>query len=147
MYHQLSHEERYRISAEVRAGQSLRAVARLLGRSPSTVSRELRRNATNNDGLYRPDKAQRYCVARRRRCRRGPRYAHGQLAMIERLIRRRWSPRQVCGTLRAAGTPVPSHETLREMRLLLGAGLFGFIEPEPVRQELSQKVNPPKKTR
>jgi IS30 family transposase len=112
MYHQLSHEERYRISAEVRAGQSLRAVARLLGRSPSTVSRELRRNATNNDGLYRPDKAQRYCVARRRRCRRGPRFGRGQLAMVERLIRRRWSPRQVCGTLRAAGTPVPSHETI-----------------------------------
>ena len=35
----------------------------------------------------------------------------------------------------------------REMQRLLGAGLFGFIEPEPVRQDPGQKVNPPKKTR
>jgi IS30 family transposase len=112
MYHQLSHEERYRISAEIRAGRSIRDVARQLGRAPSTISRELRRNVTPNDGWYRPDKAQRFSTARRRRCRRGPRYCRGQLAVVERLLRRRWSPRQVCGTLRAEGTAVPSHETI-----------------------------------
>lgn len=129
MYHQLSHEERYRISAEVRAGRSLRQVARELGRAPSTISRELQRNATTNDGLYRPDKAQRYCVARRRRCRRGPHFSRGQLAVVERLLRRRWSPRQIAGTLRAEGTPVPSHETIyRHIRRDKRAGgrLFEF---------------------
>ena len=129
MYHQLSQAERYRIPAELKAGCSLRQVAAALGRSPSTISRELKRNATRHDGSYRPEKADKYCVARRRRCRRVPRYTRHQLAEVERLIRRRWSPKQVCGTLRAAGTDVPSHETIyRHIRRDKAAGgeLFRF---------------------
>ena len=50
--------------------------------------------------------------------------------MVERLLRRRWSPRQVCGTLRKAGTAVPSHETIyRHIRRDKRAGgiLFRFM--------------------
>jgi IS30 family transposase len=129
MYHQLSQAERYRIPAELRAGRSIRQVAKALGRAPSTISRELRRNVTRHDGFYRPEKAHRYCVARRRRCRRIPRYTRRDLAEVERLIRRRWSPRQVCGTLRVVGIPVPSPETIyRHLRRdkVAGGELFRF---------------------
>ena len=112
MYHQLSQAERYRIPAELKAGLSIRQVADALGRAPSTISRELKRNATRHDGFYRSEKAHKYCVARRRRCRRVPRYTRGDLAEVERLIRRCWSPRQVWGTLRVVGIPVPSPETI-----------------------------------
>ena len=47
----------------------------------------------------------------------------------------------------APATDAVQQDPRREMQRLLGAGLFGFIEPEPVRQEPGQKVNPPKKTR
>jgi transposase, IS30 family len=49
-YHQLSLTEREKMFAFKTSGLSLRAVARKLGRSPATISRELRRNAK----YYRP---------------------------------------------------------------------------------------------
>jgi transposase, IS30 family len=48
-YHQLTQEERYRITAHRMAGNSLAQIARLLQRHPSTIGRELRRNATRHD--------------------------------------------------------------------------------------------------
>ena len=47
----------------------------------------------------------------------------------------------------APATDAVQQDPRREMQRILGAGLFGFIEPEPVRQEPGQKVNPPRKTR
>ena len=44
-YEQLSYEERSTIALGIQQGMSVRAMARALGRSPSTVSRECRRNA------------------------------------------------------------------------------------------------------
>ncbi len=48
----LSMDEREEISRGMAAGVSLRSVARRLGRAPSTISRELRRNE-NTNGLLR----------------------------------------------------------------------------------------------
>jgi IS30 family transposase len=42
-YHHLSPEDRAMIMIECQNGSSLRSIARRLGRSPSTLSRELRR--------------------------------------------------------------------------------------------------------
>ena len=67
-YTHLAPDERYYINARLEAGDSQSEIARSLGRSPSTVSRELKRNT----GLrgYRPKQAQRlgdYRHAARRR--------------------------------------------------------------------------------
>ena len=43
-YHHLTQEERYQIYAFRKAGFTIRAIAYELGRSPSTISRELQRN-------------------------------------------------------------------------------------------------------
>jgi transposase-like protein len=50
----LSEDERVRIADLRRAGEGVRAIAREVGRSPATVSRELRRNADASSGTYRP---------------------------------------------------------------------------------------------
>ena len=100
-YHQLTQEERYLISAHRMAGASQRAIARLLHRSPSTVSRELRRNATTHDWRYRPSKAHRYAEARRRRCRRGPQFNEQVHRQVEAALKLRWSPDQIVGRFRA----------------------------------------------
>ena len=62
-YKQLTENERYQIYAMNKAGHSQKEIAELLGRSASTISRELRRNR----GLrgYRPAEAQRLSQARR----------------------------------------------------------------------------------
>lgn len=111
-YHQLTQEERYCITALLMSGHSRSQIARTLGRHPSTVSRELRRNATRHDGDYRAEKAHSYAVARRRRCRRRAHFSAIDMALVARLIRRKWSPEQVAGTLRQRGRLRISHETI-----------------------------------
>jgi len=112
MYHQLTQEERYLISAHRMAGATQAAIARLLQRAPSTVSRELQRNVTPHDLRYRPGKAHRYAQARRRRCRRGPRFSAQVHRRVDAALKLRWSPDQIVGHFRAEGVVVPSHETI-----------------------------------
>ena len=61
MYSQLTEPERYTRSVLKREGCSLRSIARILQRNPSTISREIRRNATAVQGkpraLYVPQGA------------------------------------------------------------------------------------------
>ena len=63
-YRQLTQEERYRITAHRMSGDSQADIARMLDRHPSTIGRELRRNATAHDGGYRAEKAHSYATAR-----------------------------------------------------------------------------------
>lgn len=111
-YHQLTQEERYLIAAQRMGGQSSAAIARLLGRHRSTITRELRRNATHHDDRYRAEKAHDYAVARRRRCRRRAHFSAAAMATVARLIRRRWSPEQIAGDLARRGRLRVSHETI-----------------------------------
>jgi len=111
-YRQLAREERYLISQLLQMGLSQRAIAAKLGRSPSTVSREVRRNATTHDGAYRHCKADRYARARRRRCRRGPKFTPEQYALVRRYLRKKWSPEQIVGTLKPQGLLDMSHESI-----------------------------------
>src|SRR5438128_5524622 len=55
----LSADERIEIYGGLQRGESIRAIARGLGRAPSTVSRERRRNQRPGSGTYRPLLAQR----------------------------------------------------------------------------------------
>jgi len=59
-YRYLTFLEREDIALELAQGQSIRAIARKLGRSPSTISREVRRNAATRGGTldYRASTAQ-----------------------------------------------------------------------------------------
>ena len=52
-YNHLTAEERDRLAALMAEGRSLRAIARVLGRAASTISREIVRNALDR-GAYRP---------------------------------------------------------------------------------------------
>ena len=54
----LSQEERIQIADRLRLGDSIRAIARLLGRDPGTVSREVERNRNPESGGYEPCRAQ-----------------------------------------------------------------------------------------
>ncbi len=112
MYHQLSREERYTI-ARCRAHHwSTRSIAFVLGRSASTISRELRRNAKEYDGNYRAEVAHSYAVARRRRCRRGSQFDEQQLQLVDQLIQEDWSPEQIAGRLGKEAVLSISHETI-----------------------------------
>ena len=95
----LSLSEREEISRGLAAGRSLRAIAVRLGRSPSTISRELRRNG----GLasYRAHIAEQAAWDRARRPKRCKLALNRPLALtVARLLRQRWSPWQIAGRLK-----------------------------------------------
>lgn len=102
-YHQLTTRERYLIVEHKSMGLSIREIGKVLCRSASTVSRELRRNADKSDGRYRVEKADSYARARRRRSRLGTQFEAAQVAQVHRLLQRRWSAEQVSGRLRKQG--------------------------------------------
>ena len=113
-YHQITPDERYRLAA-LRTQQpplSNADIARRLGRHPSTVGRELRRNAAMHDGAYRPSKAQERTNGRRSRTRRGSAFTAKQWMLVEDLLAEGWSPEQISGRLLRQDILRISHETI-----------------------------------
>lgn len=102
-YHQLTYRERYLIAQHKSSGESLRAIGKMLGRSASTISRELRRNATRSDGRYRVDKADSYARARRRQSRMGTQFEPDEVELVHELMQHKWSPQQISGRLSKLG--------------------------------------------
>jgi IS30 family transposase len=96
----LSQDERVEIADLHHAGLSIRAIAAKIGRAPSTVSRELRRNATTGRrGGYRPFDAHRRACARRARVRRLRIDTNAELGrVVSELLEQRWSPEQISST-------------------------------------------------
>jgi IS30 family transposase len=105
----LSLAEREEISRGIAMGLSLRTIAGRLGRAPSTVSREIRRNGGRRH--YRASRADNTAWERAKRMQRCKLVCHPALARIvaEKLVRR-WSPRQIAGWLKRT---YPDNETLQ----------------------------------
>ncbi len=103
----LSEDERIVIADLLAAGGTVRAIAIAIGRAPSTVSREVRRN-TGAHGRYRAHHAERLARERVRGPR--PRRVSEDAVLrdaIQGLLNKRWSPEQVAHELRIrfAGRP------------------------------------------
>jgi transposase, IS30 family len=111
-YHQLSQEERYTIALLRRSFISISEIARQLGRSPSTISREIVRNRQVCDGRYRAALADSYARVRRQRERRGFRAPPELWQQVVSLLKLQWSPVQISGTLRLRSPFSVSHETI-----------------------------------
>jgi len=111
-YQQLSLDERYRIGALRHERLSLRKIAERLGRAPSTISREVRRNRYPTDGNYRALHADSITRTRRKNSRRNSHFSAHQWKEIETLLRLDWSPEQVSGHLRKISKIRISHETI-----------------------------------
>ena len=98
----LSEDERVRIADLHQAGLGVQGIAGQLGCSPSTVSRELRRNCQPGSGQYRPFAAQRLAARRRGRPGRGKLNADPVLRQsVAGRLEKRWSPEQISRALRA----------------------------------------------
>lgn len=105
----LSDAERSEIAILSQRGCSMREIAKALGRSPNTVSYELRKNSTA--GVYDPLKAkQKSRVARRsRRYRWRKIEQHPALrAFVIAMLKAHWSPDAIAGYLRHQQTELPT---------------------------------------
>ena len=112
MYSQITSGERYTLAALHAQGFSQAAIARHLGKHPSSIGREIKRNSTRYDGAYRPSRANEYSNGRRSRSRRNRQFGPEALKLVEDLIRDDYSPEQVSGFLKKAGLLRISHETI-----------------------------------
>lgn len=111
----LSLEDREEISRGLAAGESLRCIARRLGRAPSTISREIARN----DGPRRYRALRADTAARLRSKRPKPaRLAADPLlrVVVTDKLAKKWSPEQIAGWLARRYPDRPemrvSHETI-----------------------------------
>jgi IS30 family transposase len=96
-YRHLGLEERCQVAELHKAGQSIQQIAAALDRSPSSISRELKRNRGVQVG-YKPTYAQEQAAARRWKGSRLERNAELRELVLDRL-KRGWSPEQVAGWL------------------------------------------------
>ncbi|MGC4937473.1 IS30 family transposase [Kribbella sp. DT2] len=123
----LSEDERIVIADRRRARASIRVIAVELGRSASTVSREIRRNAHPGSGDYRPHAAQARADARRPRPKGGKLAANPELrAVVQGWLGLEWSPEQISRSLRRTYADSPemqvSHETIYQALYVQGRG-------------------------
>jgi IS30 family transposase len=125
-YTQLSQEERYYISSQRAKKVSFCQIAKALGRSTSTVSRELKRNLRPS-GYYAASKAHSKAVAHRRRCRRKTHFPTECWQLVFTLLEKKLSPEQISKILALLGLYTISFQSIyRVIRIDRRKGGFLF---------------------
>ena len=114
-YRRLTCEDRCRLYALRKAGQTQAEIGQVLGISQGTVSRELARNAGGRG--YRFQQAQRSAQARQQQIRHQPRKLTPRVrrALARKLRMERWSPEQLSFWLRTEHRVSLSHEWIYQM--------------------------------
>ena len=127
-YKHLSLEERYYLETAKKAGKTLIKIAQEMGRSQSTLSRELHRN-TGERG-YRHKQAMRSAQERHASKHKQVKLTDTIKEQIALLIREEWSPEQIAGRLKSKGVISLHHETIYQYVLAdkrAGGNLFKHL--------------------
>lgn len=150
----LREDERIHIADRLREKATVRVIAGELGRSASTVSREIHRNrtvGTRGEWHYRPHAAQARADARRprpkpRKISQNPELRAAVQAGLDEL----WSPEQICQALRAQFPDRPEmhvvHETVYQALYVQGRGelrreLAGALRTGRARRKPQRQAN------
>ena len=133
----LSESERIQIADLASRGHGPTAIGKLLARSPSTISRELRRNR-HASGQYRPFHAHALAATRRRRSHPLKLRTDSVLrAYVLERLRERWSPQQISRALRLAHPDEPARrvatETIYQAIYRPGSGILRKPATSPLR--------------
>jgi transposase, IS30 family len=123
----LSEAERVAIADGLIRRRSIRSLAAELGRAPSTVSREIRRNRDTGTEVYHPFRAQRRAAGRRVRPKLGKLVYNAELrAFVQGHLEQRWSPEQISRALPGLFPGRPEmrvvHETIYQALYAQGPG-------------------------
>lgn len=112
-YYQLTENERYQIYALKKAGHSQSEIAEVLGRHPSTISRELKRNR----GLrgYRPKQAEIFSSTRRQQAHKHRKVTEEVKAWVDQLTRQELSPQQTVAYIEENKGIRLHHETVYQL--------------------------------
>lgn len=105
-YHHLTIEERESLLRLWSEGKGIRQIAKELGRSPSTISREIHRNCRKRSE-YSPSAATKRYKKRRKKCCRMRKLKDPQAKRLVRwlILEQQWSPEQISHRLRFENNP------------------------------------------
>ncbi len=114
MSNNLTFYERQRLEYWLRTNQSMRAIARILRRDHTVLTRELKRNGSGDRKKYRADVAQRLCDKRVNQEHKGKldKYPELKKYVVDGL-KEEWSPDVIAGKLKLSGAKQTiSHESI-----------------------------------
>jgi len=127
-YHHLSLVERYYIEIELKKKVSINKIAQAMGRSQSTIFREVQRNT----GLrgYRHKQAHRFAEERHAKKPKAIKLTEEITYLITACLTREWSPEQIVGRFADDGMISLHHETIYQFVLAdkaLGGQLYKHL--------------------
>ncbi len=106
-YQHLTIDERESLLRGIASGKTIRGIAKELNRSPSTISREVKRNCRKIES-YSAVKAERNYNRRRKKCGRQRKLRNSQIKLLVRhlLLEQQWSPEQIDHRLKLEGNEI-----------------------------------------
>jgi transposase, IS30 family len=107
MYENLSREERYKTHSLLKAKQTISEIARSLGRSRKTISRELSRG--RGQRVYRAEQASAKACVRAQRSRNVRRVDYKVWCDVDFYLGIQWSPEQIAGKVEVSHECVYLH--------------------------------------
>lgn len=128
----LDRDERYEIARLHELRRSIRAIAAKLGRHPSTISRELRRNLDTRSGTYVPERAHRLAWERQRRP-KPSKLGHDPVlrAQVQAMLDKRLSPDQISGRLKVL---FPDNDRMRISHESIYRSIYLYPRGEVARE-------------
>lgn len=109
-YQRLTLPERYQIEVLKKSNHSLRSISRLINRSASSISREIKRNGFLN-GSYKPQLAQARYLRRRESIHPPFKIKNELKCKVISALNMQWSPEQISGRFAQEGLKI-SHEAI-----------------------------------
>jgi len=142
-YHHLTRDQRCQIFSLKSSGCKQVTIAKLIGVSKSTISRELKRN--QKDGVYHYHEADMQSCVRRWVINKRPRHLLPSVKKrIEKCLKLGWSPEQIAGRLTLEGKKI-SHETIYKwiwVEKAKGGMILGGMAKN-IRKEAQGSINEP----
>lgn len=108
----LTSEQRYTISAMHNSGHSQKDIAKAISKDKSVVSRELRRNCDQRNGIYKHELAQRKYEQRQKNKPKCRRFSTEVQLFVDEYINLDFSPEQVSGRAKKSGIDCVSPERI-----------------------------------
>lgn len=143
MYKHFTIEEREKIQTMLWQKETIREIAKAIGREPSSVSREIKKNKPPIHNLYTPRLAHQRALAHRKRRGRTERLKNAALReYVIAHLKLGWSPEQIAATARKAVGVSISHEAIYQyVYAQIHRDGYGYLKPgkEDLRPYLARR--------
>lgn len=109
---QITQEQRHEIAALYELGKTRVDIAKVINKHPSSIGRELKRNADGRSGEYKAKLAEKKCRERHRHKSKSFKWNAEMIEMVERFLREDLSPEQIVGYCKKYGILCVSVESI-----------------------------------